>query len=116
MAKPEVHARNSARKFGGEPKDYLAIHDLMDDPKSVHASVRFRTVFHHAYGIFLVEKVLGHSITNSKGRSVSVRDVAEQHVLEDLGRIPSLDEYLNVMEIQPWMAGAGKVRPVVLVD
>lgn len=115
MAKPILHARLSAKRFGGEPEDYLKIHDQMDEPKASHADVRFRAIFHSAYGIWLIEKIFGHSFTNSAGRLVAVRDVAEQHVLEDLGHIPSLNEYLNAMAIEPWMAGAKKARPV-LVD
>ena len=31
------------------------------------------------------------------GREVFVRDIAEQHVLEDLGHIPSLSDWLREM-------------------
>jgi len=115
MAKPIFHAANSARRFGGKPEDYYFIHDLFDEPKSVHASVKFRAIFHSAYGIYLIEKILGHSFVNSDGREVAIRDVAEQHVLEDLGFIPSLDDYLKEMTIQPWMAGI-KTKPIKIVD
>ena len=112
MAKPIFHARNSARKFGGKHTDYLFIHDLIDDPKAHHASMKFRIIFHSSYGIFLVEKILGHEFINSDDRVVSVRAVAEQHVLEDLGFIPSLDDYLREMLEQPWMAGMKKAKLV----
>jgi len=115
MAKPIIHARSSARKFGGKPEEYMAIHNQMDEPKSVHASMKFRVIFHSAYGIWLIEKLFGHSFTNSDGRLVAVRDVAEQHIIEDLGRIPSLDEYLAEMNIKPWMAGIKKVK-IDIVD
>ena len=110
MAKPIFHARNSARKFGGKHTDYLFIHDQIDEPKSHHATMKFRSIFHSSYGIFLVEKILGHEFTNSDGKIVSVRAVAEQHIVEDLGFIPSLDEYLKEMQEQPWMAGMKKVK------
>jgi len=110
MAKPIIHAEHSAKKFGGSPDDYIALHDLMDNPKSAHATMKFRAIFHSAYGIFLVEKIFGRSFTNSAGRIVSVRDVAEQHVIEDLGFIPSLDEWLAEMEVKPWMMGVKKVK------
>ena len=44
-----------------------------------------------------------------------MRDVAEQHVLEDLGWIPSLSDWLREMPPQPWMAGARKL-PVQVVE
>jgi hypothetical protein len=112
MAKPIFHARSSARKFGGKYTDYLKIHDQIDEPKAHHATMKFRTIFHSAYGIFLVEKILGHEFTNSDGRIVSVRAVAEQHIMEDLGFIPSLDEYLKEMQEKPWMAGMKKATLV----
>jgi hypothetical protein len=115
MAKPIIHADSSARKWGGSPKDYLEIHDLMDGPKSAHASVKHRVIFHSAYGLWIIEKVFGHRIENSDGRKVSVRDVAERHVIEDLGMIPPLDKYLNEMTIKPWMAGMKKTK-IELVD
>lgn len=115
MAKPIFHARSSAKKFGGKHTDYQKIHDLIDEPKAIHASMKFRTIFHSAYGIFLVEKILGHEFTNSDGRVIAVRAVAEQHIMEDLGFIPSLDDYLKEMKEQPWMAGMKK-SPMVNVD
>lgn len=109
MAKPMQHARNNVRKWGGVPEDYVVIHEFLDGPKSVHASMKFRAILHHAYGIFLAEKFFGRELINSDGKRVSVRDVAEAHVIEDLGFIPSMDEYLQVMELKPWMAGTKKV-------
>lgn len=106
--KPYIHAQNSAKKYGGVPEDYLEIHDMMDFSKAGHASVRHRSMFHHAQGIFVMEKIFGHNITNSDGKLVSVRDVAEDHVLEDLGVIPSFDDYMKAMTLQEWMGGEKK--------
>jgi hypothetical protein len=115
--KPYLHAKSSASKWGGSPEDYLPVHDFLDSSKSAHASVKHRAILHSAFGIFIAEKVFGHNITNSNGREVSVRDLAEQHVLEDLGTIPSLDDWLEAMELQPWMGGPSrKVRKVILGD
>ena len=108
--KPLVHARSSARKFGGKPEDYLFIHEKMDSSKAAHATVAHRCVFHSAFGIFLIEELLGRTMTNSDVRDVFVRDVAEQHVLEDLGFIPSLSDWLNEMPDKPWMAGVRTLK------
>jgi len=114
--KPFLHAKSSARKFGGKASDYLSIHDFMDSSKSSHASVKHRAILHSAFGIFIAEKVFGHNIVNSDGKDVSVRDVAEQHVLEDLGTIPSLDDWLNAMELQAWMGGPSKKKTIIKTE
>jgi hypothetical protein len=101
--KPHIHAQSSASKYGGIPEDYLEIHNFMDSSKAAIADVRHRALFHSAFGIFVVERVFGVCITNSNGKKVSVRDIAEQHVLEDLGFIPSLEHWLKTMPIEPWM-------------
>lgn len=70
-----------------------------------HAEVSHRLVFHSAFGIFLIEGIFGKAIKNSAGDDVCVRDIAEQHVLEDLGFIPSLTDWLHEVKLQPWMSG-----------
>lgn len=101
--KPFIHAKNSANKFGGKPEDYLAIHDFMDSSKAVVPDMRHRAIFHSAFGCFIVEKVFGTTIVNSDGDEVSTRDIAEEHILEDLGRIPTLQDWLNEMQFKEWM-------------
>jgi hypothetical protein len=115
MSKALVHARSSARRYGGKAEDYLAIHEKMDSTKSAHAEVTHRCVFHSAFGIFIIEDIFGRTLTNADGKEVFVRDIAEQHVLEDLGFIPSLSDWLREMPSQPWMAGARKL-PIQIVD
>jgi hypothetical protein len=115
MSKALIHARSSVKRWGGKPEDYLPIHEKMDSTKSAHAEVTHRCVFHSAFGIFLIEDIFGRTLTNSDGREVFVRDVAEQHVLEDLGWIPSLSDWLREMPSQPWMAGAKKM-PLHIVE
>jgi hypothetical protein len=106
MAKPYIHAISSARKFGGVPEDYLPIHDLLDSSKGTIADSRHRALTHNAWFLSVIlEKIFGHNITNSQGRKVSVREIGEQHVLEDYGNkfIPSAQDYLQEMEIKEWM-------------
>ena len=114
--KPHIHAKNSAKKHGGKPEDYQAIHDTMDSSKSAHASMRHRLVFHSAFGVYLVERIHGILMTNSDGAKVSVRDIAEDHVLEDLGTIPSLDRWLEGMPLQTWMGGPTRRHRFVNID
>lgn len=108
MAKPEIHAENSARRFGGKMEDYLPIHQLMDSSKSAFPDNRHRALTHNSWFIGpdgILERVFGTSITNSDGRSVSVRIIGEQHILEDFnGRfIPTVQDYLENTEMQLWM-------------
>jgi hypothetical protein len=53
----------------------------------------------------LCERIFGVVITNSEGRQVPVRYIAEQHVKEDLGRIPTVQDWLTQIKPQRWMYG-----------
>ncbi len=102
---PYHHGVTSAKKFGCVPEDYQAIHDWFDEPKQTIADFRHRMLRHHAFGIFECEKLFGNTITNSDGKKVPVRLIAEQHVREDCGgRIPSVQDW--VLEVRPksWMS------------
>lgn len=101
--KPYIHAKNSALKYKGQPMDYQMIHDFMDSSKAVVPDMRHRSIFHSAFGCFIVEKVFGVTITNSDGMIVSTRDIAEDHIMEDLGQIPTLQDWLNEMNFKDWM-------------
>lgn len=108
MAHPYHHAISSARKYGGVPEDYQTIHDWFDASKSHVADFRHRALRHHSEGIFAAEKEFGVTITNSDGRVVPVRYIGEQHVKEDLGKIPTLADWLLNIQPQGWMLGRGK--------
>jgi len=110
MSNPLVHAERAARKWGGHPQDYLAIHQWFDSTKAHLADVRHRLILHSSFGIALAEQVFGIAITNADGKRVFVREIGAQHVLEDLGFIPTLAECLAETPIRPWMAGACQLR------
>jgi hypothetical protein len=104
--KPFLHSRSSAHKWGGVPEDYQPIHDFLDETKAHHADMRHRALLHNSWGIYLCERIFGINITNSAGKLVSVRDIAERHVIEDLGRIPAVTDYLQHMTMPWWIGGA----------
>lgn len=104
--KPFFHARSSAAKWGGEPEDYQAVHDFFDSSKSSLPDMRHRAILHSSFGIFIAERVFGTTITNSAGREVCVRDICEQHVMEDLGFIPTMERWLRNMPREEWMFGS----------
>ena len=108
--KPVVHARNSVRRWGGVPEDYQSIHDFIDSSKACVPDVRHRAIMHSSFGCFLVEKVFGTTVRISNGRDVSTRDIAEQHIMEDMGFIPRMDHWLGNMRIQEWMNGSTRGR------
>lgn len=105
MAHPIEHANSSARKFGGVPQDYLPLHQWFDESKSMMADFRHRSLRHHAEGIFMAERIFGVAIRNSEGRVVPVRYIGEQHVREDLGIIPSFQDWAQAIALAPWMYG-----------
>lgn len=113
--KPLLHSKASVAKYGGKAEDYQKIHDFIDSSKACHPDVRHRAILHSSFGIYITEQVFGTSIINSEGKEISVRDIAEDHVIQDLGFIPTVEKYLNNMTIQGWMSGTLKsksFRPV----
>lgn len=97
------HAVSSARKFGGKPDDYQPLHNWFDESKQHIAGPQHRALRHHTEGIFALEKEFGITITNSEGKQVPVRLIGEQHVLEDLGRIPTVADWFREIPVKPWM-------------
>jgi hypothetical protein len=97
------HAARSAALFGGREEDYQAIHNWLDASKAHMPDLRHRALRHHSEGIFLCEAIFGVAITNADGGRVPVRQIAEQHVLDDLGWIPSAKDWLQHVQIQTWM-------------
>jgi len=109
MAHSYHHAVSSARKWGGTPEDYLQIHNWIDGSKVILADFRHRALRHHAEGCFLAEQMFGVTLTNSAGRVVPVRLIAEQHIVEDLGRIPSFADWVRCIRPEPWMGRRGEI-------
>ncbi len=105
MAHPLKHAESSARKFGGRAQDYLSVHLWFDECKAYLPDFRHRNLRHHSEGIFLCERIFGVAITNSEGKQVPVRYIGEQHIREDLGRIPTAQDWLSQIKPARWMYG-----------
>jgi hypothetical protein len=97
-----IHAKISVRKRGGRIEDYLAIHDFMDSTKELCSDNRHR-ILHTLWGIRrVVVPVFGHTLINSDGKEVNVKDLCEQdHILPDYQNrfIPTLEDF--VKEIEP---------------
>lgn len=98
------HAQSAARKWGGTPADYLDIEEFIDSSKQVIGDVRHRSLYHHTLGIWVCQRIFG--VTRTAGsKQIPVRLIAERHVLEDLGWIPSPADYINGMVLKQWMGG-----------
>lgn len=109
--KPLIHAKNSVKRYGGCVEDYLPIHNWFDSTKAASANFYHRAILHNSFGIFLAEQLFGVYITNSDGKAISVRDIAEDHVKEDCqGKIPSIDDWLSELPAKDWMVGRGLTK------
>jgi hypothetical protein len=114
--KPYLHSKSSAKRYGGVAADYSDIHDFMDSTKSALADVRHRAILHSAFGCFIVEKIFGATRVNSESKTYSTRDVAEDHVIEDLGFIPTMDKWFANLPIEEWMGGPRKKVTFISFD
>lgn len=101
--KPIEHAKIHAKRYGGKPEDYIYIDNFLDSSKVAHGTMKHRAIYHHTVGCFLVEQLFGVECLNSAGKSYSPRQIAEDHIIQDLGWLPSLDDWMKEMEIKAWM-------------
>ncbi len=99
--KPLEHAQRSVKHYGGTVDDYLPIHDFLDMSKAVHADMRHRALLHNSLGPFIAEQIFGGYLTIERLTDdpveVSVRQIAEDHIMEDMGRIPNASEFLSLI-------------------
>ena len=102
MAHPFHHAESSARKYGGRPEDYQAIHNWFDASKAHLAQPRIGPCVIIPW-VFEAEQRFGMTLRNSDGRVIPVRWIGEQHVREDCNRIPSPQDWLRHLPIEHWM-------------
>ena len=110
MANCYYHAVSSARLWGGDPAEYQHLHDWFDESKMLTADFRHRALRHHAEGIFMLERIFGTTLRLSTGRAVPIKLIGEQHVREDLGRIPSFADWALQISPARWMAPASVIR------
>lgn len=110
MAHPYHHALSSVKKWGGTVEDYIRIHEWFDESKQILADFRHRALRHHAEGIYMAETIFGRTITLSTGRVIPTRWIGEQHVIEDLGRIPSFADWARAIQPERWMGKTLKIE------
>lgn len=107
---PHIHSRIHAKRFGGVAEDYLKVDEFIDSSKTHFADIRHRAILHSSFGIYLAEQVFGPCIVNSQGKQIAVRELVIEHIMQDLGFVPTMENYLNNMQLQPWMSGTRKTQ------
>lgn len=110
MSNSYHHAQSSARKWGGTTEDYIKIHEFIDGSKRAFGDVRHRALLHNTFGVWVCQEVFGRVLTvfpegMKKAKLVPVREIAERHIEEDLGFIPSPGDWLEHMNVVTWMGG-----------
>jgi hypothetical protein len=53
-------------------------------------------------------EIFGDFIDRGDGRMVGVAQVAEQHLLEDCGFLPTVDDWMRHLAPEPWMVNAAR--------
>lgn len=101
---PIQHARLSARRRGGAADDYVAVHALIDSTKMLCSDNRHR-ILHTFWAVQeVVIPVFGHTLRNSDGREVDIKDLCEKdHLLPDFQHrfIPTLGDFVAAMDDIP---------------
>ncbi len=106
MATPLIHAKSSVKRWGGEVEDYIAIHNKLDCSKAYFPDNRHRVLTHTLFWVFEVMiPLFGEYITNQSGRTISVKDICELHILEDyhMRFIPTPQDFIQEIEVKSWM-------------
>ena len=111
---PLYHSKSSVKRWGGDVLDYIQIHELLDSPKATMNNNTSRMLTHNIWFCYhIIPKIFGYNITNSDGKSVDTVDIAMLHVSEDFRHqgIPTVQDYLENMVVQPWMNNGAKPLP-----
>ena len=110
MGTPLLHAKSSVRKYGGSVNDYIAIHKWFDSTKSNYPKFLHRAVLHNSFGMLLAEQVFGDFVVNSDGKDIEVRQIAYDHIMEDCGFVPTVEDWVKHIQVQPWMFKSDESR------
>jgi hypothetical protein len=112
---PYMHAKSSASKFGGDPEDYIEIHEWFDCTKQYTGDFTHRAMRHHAAGIQWCIEKFGHSI-RVQCKDIPIKLIAEQHVMEDCGFIPTIQDWMQPIKDAPkdWMLKVQKKTTQVM--
>jgi hypothetical protein len=102
MSHYTYHSVSSANAHGGAPEDYHDLHRWMDRGRIGTDRLLHRMLAHHTQGIADAIDLFGDTITNSRGVKVPTALLAHQHIIEDLGFVPTLDDYMDLLRCPRW--------------
>lgn len=94
-----AHCEHSAALFGGDPATYEALHAFLNESRDHLACPQNLLATHHTFGVHLATQLFGQTLGG-----VSVRRLAEAHVLRDMGQVPAVDDALKLIPLEPWMS------------
>jgi len=99
---PYRHAQSTAAAFGGKPEDYIELHDWLDETKQYTGDWTHRALRHHAAGVQWAIEKFGHTMGKL---GVPTKMIAERHIEEDCGYVPTVADWLNPLAHSPeeWM-------------
>lgn len=102
---PYYHALSSVKKWGGIVEDYIDLHNWFDETKQYTGDWTHRALRHHSAGIEWAIQKFSSYIINSDNKAIPTKLLAEQHVIEDCGFIPTVQDYLKPIKENPsnWM-------------
>lgn len=103
MANPQVHARSSARKFGGRWQEFIEVHSFMDSSKLHFAKATHRALLHHEYGVELAIGIFG-DCGRLPGTLAAIKDIVSQHLAEDFTKeVPTVADWFadSTFETKP---------------
>ena len=113
---PVEHAKSSASRHGGRWEDYIQIHQWFDCTKQYTGDWTHRMLRHHAAGIEWCIDVFGHSIHVDGIGDIPTKVIAEQHLNEDCGFIPTVSDWTGILSEHPrdWMLRVQKKKSKAL--
>lgn len=95
------HAKISARRRGGQPSDYIEIHQFIDNTKNLCSDNRHR-IFHTMWAVNeIVLPIFGHTLINSDGVEIDIKDLCEKdHLLVDFRHrfIPTIGDFVQAIK------------------
>lgn len=109
MSHYHYHSVSSANAFGGTPEDYHELHAWMDRGRDQTDRLLHRMLSHHAQGVADGVRLFGPTWTISTGRQVPTSLILGGHIREDLGFLPTLEHYLELLHCPRWASKPAKL-------
>jgi hypothetical protein len=66
---------------------------LLDSSKATCAHFKHRFLLHHREGVELDARIFGASVINSENNAIETRRILTEHLIEDVGRVVSVEEW-----------------------